>query len=332
MQPLLIILLVLLRGVTAKTISNVFTSLSFANVGTNTPQSLNTATLGWSLSPAQNAQIGDTFSLTMNNVYRTRFGTSQVLRLTVQGNEIARCSPTYGSYRNTQSSLSCVVLSPVSARITGTVSFSVIFGAGGSANSAEIQGANTFRVGANTISWNNGQLSTSMNFVAGAYYPQSSTTDAQFYLHTTGYNAIENIVISDACASNYIYSSTLTLTYGSAGVLDCSMLQVYMTNSLNDWLMPRSYSPVQNLISRTCSGKTITVRTGALPAGYRVFITSFLTYDQDTDSTFSPSFTYSNDIRCGASQTRKSTTPINRSFNIVLGSSSSDGNSDNLRK
>lgn len=330
--PILLAIFCFLNTALTKELSGVFKSLSLeAEENSNIAQAQYTATLDWAIPAAADAQIGDTFSLTMDNVYRVRFGSAQVLRLTAGGTEIARCSAQNGAYMSARSVMSCTVISPLTLQdARGTVSFTTLFGAGGSANPSEIQQANAFQVGSNIVSWNNGELSTTLNLVAGAYYPQSSDSDNQFYSHTTSYNYIETISVSDSC-SDYIADATLQLTVTNVE-LDCSKLQLYMTNDLNAWFMPKSYSEIPNLRSRTCSGNTVTVQAGPLPAGYRIFMTNFLGYDDSQDASFRYTYTYQNTVRCGDRRITKRTTPFSRTFRIVLGSSSSNGDLNNLRK
>lgn len=237
------------------------------------------------------------FSLKMPNVYRVKFdGGSQTLSATSGDKTLFTCGQTSGSYYLDYSLLSCNIgddlIDADFDSVSGDIEFTVFFGVGGSAYSVEIEDANTLNVGSNTITWND-NLTTTIDLASETY-----TDGIYVFSHTTGHDSVEDYFLLPACSSGS-QSGSAELDFGAdvsgEGQVNCELTQVYITNDLNDWLFPKSYESADFTIN--CTSSKISFDYENLPAGYRIFVTTFQ-YQATTELTLNNKVKY--DIQCAS--------------------------------
>ncbi|ODV79533.1 bacterial adhesin [Suhomyces tanzawaensis NRRL Y-17324] len=261
-----------------KQVSGVFTSFdslkyqkgaNYPNITPATPSWV--ATLSWSLDAAKVAP-GDTFTLTLPCVFK--FTTdSNTINLQADGATYATCTLTGGEILVPYSSMQCTVTNQISNvnLADGTVYFPLTFSVGGSANLADLQNANCFTAGTNTVTFKDGDkaLSTTVDFNGGSSNNQGIDSLNYNLKVLPSINTYQHYALAGNCPDGYS-SGTLGIS-GVNAVIDCSSVHAGITNDINAWYYPKSSSS-DFQFQASCSSNQYTITYSNIPAGYRPFI------------------------------------------------------------
>lgn len=274
-----------------------FTSLKLTSTNANSALDMWETTLGFSLSEIK---AGTTYTLDMPYIYRVKFdGTESVLYAKVDGTNVIECTVTQGSYIMDHSTLSCTVLEAAESfkALDGSLKFYVLFSTGGSAHAVEIAASTHWSAGENTVTW--GDLSTTVTFA-----PVETNKGLYLKAHTTGYGSAENYLLFPECGSDGSVSITYDATVDGQGEIDCSLVEVHVSNEFNDFMYPTSYGSNDNLFL-SCSDNTVSIVFMGVPAGSRVWVTSWQ-YQSISDMYFKNIVEY--DLTCDSGSTSGTTT------------------------
>ncbi|CAK7900172.1 hypothetical protein CAAN1_05S05138 [[Candida] anglica] len=301
--------LILANTIYAKQIAGVFTSLdsiTFQNPGgypDNIPTSPSwIASISWFID-GSTMSAGDTFTLHMPYVYKFTAATSTV-NLNVNNVAYATCTYSPGGVLVNYSELECVISDAVSSssQASGYLSVPFVFQNGWGHAPNDIEAANQFVAGTNSVVWTDGykQLSTTVNFDAGrSTYSTSDQLPTNQLVYSSKSDPplqrMRHYVLSGSCGNDGMRSGTFGLTF-SANTIDCTQAYVGITNDVNDWFYPKSYQPYT--VSGSCQDSSYVVTYNNIPAGYRVFMDLFI-----KEPANSGTVSYTNTYFCGDSQT-----------------------------
>ncbi|ODQ78314.1 hypothetical protein BABINDRAFT_89893 [Babjeviella inositovora NRRL Y-12698] len=310
--------LLFLQSVAAAEVSNVFSNLSLKQTvdlnqsGKQMPFNGWLASLDWSLDSSVAA--GDTFTITMPHTYRMVSATT--FPLTADGVNYASCKGVAGGSSTGTTIITCTVANAITGvdRVFGTLSFSVSFGAGGSANSADLSDAKFYTAGTNTITWSQsgGQsLTAPVTFDSGKYSWKSALN---YYSHNLPTGVRQEYMLSQQCPSSGIELGELKIINPDGG-FDCSNTFAYTSNSINAWSFPETFGSSNN-IQLVCTTNLVTVTYTNLQPGERVFV--------DANRGNAQSITYYESIQCQGDSSPK-ITAVKVNYNVVSGSGGSSG-------
>lgn len=311
--------LVLLQLAAAKTISNVWQSLSISDgmLG-NRPQDLRNAVITWQLSNSD-VSANDDFLLNMPYVFRTKAGGTQLF-LEADLVIYAVCNAVDASIFLDASSLSCTVTSAIEsypqaqASVSGSITFGFVFSAGGSSSSVDLQAASAFHAGTNTVTWS-GLLAT-VNFAAGPYSSTDDTDKTTFLARTTPQGKVQTFALGELCPDGITSGH---YQFKSDNVFDCSVFDARMSNAFNDFLLPEATADASP--TYVCNGNTLDVYVANVPANYRVFIEGISNPPAVTQPV---TFTFTQDTVCNSGEELKDT--YSATLVIAGGGNSGDGN------
>ncbi|RLV91283.1 Agglutinin-like protein 1 [Spathaspora sp. JA1] len=217
---------------------------------------------------------GDTFTLNMPCVYRFT-NTEPSIHLTENSIDYANCIFSPGDIALEYSELKCVLLPTVNqlTKAIGTISIPLTFNAGYSASTIDLKCSKYFHDGVNTVSFYDGDnvLSTQATFQRGV----STTASIIVYelRNIPSLNKQQQYLLQGTCARGYSQGRLGVIIYGGTGLIDCSSVRAYASNSFNDWYLPESIDEI--LFTLDCSSREVNVRYENVPAGYRVFLEVF---------------------------------------------------------
>ncbi|EGW31730.1 uncharacterized protein SPAPADRAFT_141433, partial [Spathaspora passalidarum NRRL Y-27907] len=262
----------------AKQISGVFTSFDSlvwkkaANYPFPAPQFPSwIATLSWKIK-GSNMSAGDTFTLTMPCVFK--FTTSQrSINLSLGTTNYATCTFNPGDIVVAFSKLECVLSNSVNPRTDsfGTINFPITFNTGGSALDTDIQDSTCFVNGKNVVTFSDGnnKISTSVLFSGGSNEDPEQVVFKSRVIPTL--NKQQHFLLAGNCPSGYT-SGTLGMQIVSLGAtIDCRSIHMAITNSLNDWFMPKN-TKLKFSHTFVCDPVTFVLTYQNIPKGYRPFI------------------------------------------------------------
>ncbi|EGW34041.1 uncharacterized protein SPAPADRAFT_134874, partial [Spathaspora passalidarum NRRL Y-27907] len=303
MFKFLIFNLLALTLVASEQISGIFTSFdslvwqkaaSYPFAGPAYPSWI--STLSWKID-GSTMSPGDTFTLNLPCVFK--FTTSQTtVNLNVGSVNYATCTFNPGDIVVAFSKLECVLLDTVTPSLDahGTVNFPVAFNVGGSALSTDLQDSTCFHNGQNTVSYYDGdnKLSTQATFAGG------STDDPSKIVYVNrvvpSLNKQQHYLLGGNCPSGYRSGSIGMKIQNSGSQIDCSSVQMAITNSLNDWYFPENAD--ENFsYTYSCSSTSFVVNYQNIPAGYRPFIDALV----QVNNGVSISMNYVNTYTCTGS-------------------------------
>ncbi|EGW33833.1 uncharacterized protein SPAPADRAFT_134426 [Spathaspora passalidarum NRRL Y-27907] len=287
----LVLLQLLATFVSTQAISGVFTefnSLTWENGGgypyasPSSPSWM--AKLGWKID-GSTMNSGDTFTLDMPCVFK--FPTTQTsVDLKVGSTSYATCTFSIADILLSSSQLNCVLLSAVqdSTSATGTLTFPVAFNVGGSASSNDVSCASRFQDGVNTVTFKDGSntLSTQATFQKGV---DSDPNKIIYHARTLPMlNKMQHSLAAGNCASGYSTGTLGIKIINNSGQVDCANIHAAISNSLNDWYLPKSVSSSFSFTT-TCSSSGYSISYQNVPAGYRVFIDALVSIVVGGDNT-----------------------------------------------
>ncbi|SMN18207.1 similar to Saccharomyces cerevisiae YJR004C SAG1 Alpha-agglutinin of alpha-cells [Maudiozyma saulgeensis] len=219
-----------------------------------TPTSSRLPHLGWTASftfffpDTSSISIGDTFTLDLDYVYRIKFGgTTETSNITValdDGTKALQCYVTQqAAYLYESTILECRVITDLTSYsyASGEISFAFNFNSGGSTNQYELADSKFFSAGTMNIPFGS-SMSADVQFDAtpkpeNFYYIGRSTT----------YGSIEVYYLDMICQDGNLLGGTETFVFDVAdgkNPIDCSSVQVYLSDTFNDWWLPTSYESV----------------------------------------------------------------------------------------
>jgi hypothetical protein len=278
----------------AKQLTDVFTSInSLAVDGTGpsgNPFPRFDCNVSWVLNP-EIAQIGDTFTLDMHDVFTVyRTATSDPnnnlyintpFDLTANGVQIATCNFYGGGPLSLDSQIQCQVIADLFrySAIDGTLEFSGIFNTGVTAET--LAAANYWQVGNNTITFN-GNLSIQVNLPIALSFP--GTADAHLWDGLWFPTQQQNLTFFSysplqLCGGQGIQSGSFTFSYTPYPPVNCtpSNIEFYVTNQFNSILNPKTAEVIPGLsIDISGDGTTIVASFGALSPGYTFWFSTLL--------------------------------------------------------
>ncbi|CCF57624.1 hypothetical protein KAFR_0C06280 [Kazachstania africana CBS 2517] len=225
--------------------------------------------LGWeasfdfSIEDASTIKQGDTFTLNLEHVYRLLLNGDNSSNMTISlddGTDIFNCYVAQqAAYLYPNTIFVCEAIGNFSAYslITGNITFGLTFSSGDSAYEYELEGANYYENGTTTVSFGD-QMSTDIIF-------DSSSFDMDFYFisRTTSYDSIEVYYLGMNCPSGHLVGGTETIDFDSTDEgldIDCSSVQVYVSNEFNDWWLPKSYNETD--ADTLCFDDTLMISVG----------------------------------------------------------------------
>lgn len=245
----LFFIVTLITSCYAKFISDVFTSLGAITYASDVhdPYGFYNMVVYWKLTAAQNPQTGDTFQLVMPDVAEIRITENKQfvdnLDIIANGRVIASCNVYQSLWETNETKLICTITANEITdfkALQGNIQFLVVFFGGGTIK--QMSYGSKFTVGANKVSFNDGQLTGTVNFI-NTKVPVSSFksltrnsmgSDSLYY-----FLAPQNL-----CGTSSIKSGSFLFEIQSkAGSLpmDPARTGLYFTASLNDFDYPITY-------------------------------------------------------------------------------------------
>lgn len=334
------VILTLITFVYSKQLTNVFTALNSISKydGTGDPYSFYTVSLTWALTSSQNAQTGDTFTLVMPGVAEVRLtggsGYLQHFDLTAEGFVIGSCNIDQSAWAKDYTQLNCQITSSDVSKyssLTGTVSYIVVFIGGGTPEFTSF--ANSYTVGKNTISFNDGagnEISNSVTFSATSYNQYSSDMMSRYTMSGTGWLYIilpKAVCQGQGGIKSAKFSVQINSNSDGIGSIVQSKTGLYSTNSINSFFFPKSYTTLDNSTPVYSQGGTRmdVSNIGSVPDGSSFWMTTQYDMSVYTDADFSVSYDLSN-IKCqyGYYSDQYST----ETFHLVKASSGGSGSGD----
>ena len=252
------------------------------------------ATFEWSIQGSK-YKAGDTFTLHMPCVFKFTADT-QTVQLMVNNDVYATCNLYSGELITSYSELQCTISDLVNDQtdVSGTLTVPLAFNVGGSANDVDIEGANCYTAGQNTVTFTDGnnQISRNVNFNSGA---TAGNIDTDQIIYSSRViptlNKLQHYLVAGSCDNGYS-SGTLAFTTSNTR-LDCSTYHAQITLQLNSWSFPENTQDFN--FQTSCSGNTFSVTYYNIPAGFRPFIDIL---GSTTSSSSGTPVTYTNNYYC----------------------------------
>lgn len=252
--------------------------VSYSNLKLTPLTSLRYPHQGWSASfdfkikKASSVSKGDHFSLNFPNVYRIKFDDNKMTtNATLQdGSKAFECfAAQQAAYKNQDTIFKCVVIKDLSSysSLSGSLSFGLSFSSGGSAYQYELQNADKFHSGTMQVSLTD-QLSASVDFDSA-----NSTKDIYTIGRSTTFNSLESYYLAMSCPNGYLLGGTQTINYDKQGKgydLDCSSVQVHLSDQFNDWSLPLKSDHANARVD--CSSNTLKVNMNQTKANQKLWI------------------------------------------------------------
>ncbi|RLV83161.1 Agglutinin-like protein, partial [Meyerozyma sp. JA9] len=257
------------------------------------------ATLDWSIQGSK-YKAGDTFDLNMPCVFK--FTTNdQTVELKVNNDAYATCTLYSGEIVTAYSQLQCTISDLVNAQtdVSGTVTVPLAFNVGGSANEVDIEDANCYTAGQNTVTFTDGdhKISIDVNFNSG---PTAGGINPDQIIYSSRViptlNKLQHYLVAGNCPNGYS-SGTLAFTVSNTN-LDCSSFHAQVTSQLNSWYYPENSQDFN--FQTSCSANTFTVTYSNIPAGLRPFIDIL---GSTTSASGGTPVTYTNNYYCVGDRT-----------------------------
>ncbi|KAG0654352.1 hypothetical protein C6P45_003417, partial [Maudiozyma exigua] len=245
-----------------------------------TPTSSKLPHLGWSaaftffLPDTSGINVGDTFTLDLEHVYRIKFGgTTETSNMTValdDGTNALQCYATQqAAYFYETTSVQCKVITDLSkySYVSGQISFDFNFNSGGSVYQYELANAAYFESGAMTIPFGS-DMSADVEFES-----TPKPTNMYYIGRTTSYETIEVYYLDMICPDGNLLGGMQQMQFDTAdgkNPITCSSVQVYLSKEYNDWWLPTSYE--SNYPDVVCYDNTIDVTVKNASAGDMLFV------------------------------------------------------------
>ncbi|KAM3164077.1 hypothetical protein ACU8KH_00973 [Lachancea thermotolerans] len=306
----------------AKTLENVFTSLAITSPTDVDANKMRRATLRFKITETMDAQKGDTFNLNMPNVWYAYANNIDVTDSS--GNSIAKCSSTNSFGETTASSLTCTVKNENLKSASGTVKFDILLSTGGKISPAAISAANAWKLGVNTVTFNNLEATATLSRASPFTAVANSAFEYDEMMIPNGGSQFF-YYLANACPNGLTQKQVLTLNLGgspgNAGdVVDCSNVEVNVGNSFNAWNLPKAgHKFSSDKYSIKCGANKIVVTATSVPKDYNIFINADRVLADG--GYFSDSYT---DVRVCAGTT--STWQKTKTYNFQQGSNDGSGN------
>lgn len=256
-----------------------FSKLTIVNPSVlSRPQDIRTAQLDFSFRINQYKE-GESLLLTLPFVFRHKFpggaihiGSGDVKYFT--------CTFTDAGYKFLDAYLDCYATSNFKSTnpettVSGTLSFDFTFNVGGSIYPSDIAAAKNPRLSSNSLSVDWSGLKAVVSVTPGPFFDAvDSNGELIFYSRFTPAAEEQLYFLTGTCPTG-IASGVLTLTTDNA--FACSRFTLSQTNQLNDFYLPKSFQDVSGKVVN-CASDSVTVSFGAVPIGYRVFLTTIQAY------------------------------------------------------
>jgi hypothetical protein len=259
----------------ANAVTNVFRSIDSV-----TPESLpywyTTVSVGWVLDSAS-VQTGDTFSLTMPDVFIARANSAEWYlpyfdMESSDGTIVASCSISTagGISSSTDTVFSCVVTADFCKQpvYSGSLEIIVTFDAGGRVET--IANANLWTVNTNTMTFN-GDLSFDVTFASSGntagnlWYERSMNPDREFIYYLP----------YQSCGSSDTTSHTIVFQLTGQLVFEPSTVEAYGATAFNPYGFPLDAVSVGASITYSSDMRTMTVIFGPTTPDVRVWLSFY---------------------------------------------------------
>ncbi|GAV46902.1 hypothetical protein ZYGR_0A05000 [Zygosaccharomyces rouxii] len=252
--------------------------VSFSGLKFTPLSSLHYPHQGWSASfdfeieNGSSVSKGDYFTLNFPTVYRIKFDDNKLTtNATLQdGSEAFECfAAQQAAYKNEDTVFKCVAILGLSSysSLSGSLSFGLSFSSGGSSYEYEMQNADKFHSGTMQVSLAD-QLSASVEFDSANF-----TKDIYTIGRSTTFNSLESYYLGMSCPNGYLLGGTQTINYDRENKgydLDCSSVQVYLSDQFNDWSLPLKGDNANAKVD--CSDDTLKVNMNEAKPNQKLWI------------------------------------------------------------
>ncbi|QEL63474.1 hypothetical protein SBP28_005429 [Candidozyma auris] len=234
------------------------------------------ATVSWHINSSMGMKDGDTFFLRIPFVIEFNTDESSI-QMSDGANTLANCVLTPGENLVPYSEVKCTATTQVEAvqSSSGTITFPIVFNAGFSAQESDLEAANHWSTGSNTLEWTDGSntLTHPITFVGGTMSafngrPKRGILDQRSFVST---NTIRQFLMGPLCQSSDMSGELSIENLSEEAPFDCDSITMAMSNQINAWYFPQTADEAEATIV-SCSAAGVNVAFSNLPAGFRPYI------------------------------------------------------------